>query len=330
MNTEETTTPTGKKLCQTTPRKPRSEPPRTRATTRTKAYFNLERRQLAEILIADEESDNESETTEIAAEMAENSPQRTRPPTADEFRNILREGLANVAKKEDLENVMERVDRNTNAITTMNLRMTNIEGQISSFNSKQDAKLVDLEEKLTQEHRPSGVNRSSREAAYDKARRSLRVWPIKGDDVGELETNFRDFCLEALMVTQETIDVTVLDGIIRVRNAPSNRIYLKICVTFQTTEERDFFSSKARNLAAYRDEDGKPEAGIRMDIPPFLLSTFKLLNDHGYDIRDVHGKETKCYVKFDEEKLSLILEVRLPHTTTVSYTHLTLPTTPYV
>ena len=52
-----------------------------------------------------------------------------------------------------------------------------------------------------------------------------------------------------------------------------------------------------------------------MDVPPFLLPTFKQLTDHGYDIRRIHGRETKRYVKFDDERLSLILEVRLPSST---------------
>ena len=86
-------------------------------------------------------------------------------------------------------------------------------------------------------------------------------------------------------------------------------------MTFESSAERDFYNSKVTNLADYRDEDGRPEAGIRMDIPPFLMSTFKILNDHGHEIRNLHGRETKRYVKFDKERMSLILEVRLPQST---------------
>lgn len=34
--------------------------------------------------------------------------------------------------------------------------------------------------------------------------------------------------------------------------------------------------------------------------------------DHGYDIRSANGHETRRYIKFDEENMSLFLEVRLP------------------
>lgn len=78
-----------------------------------------------------------------------------------------------------------------------------------------------------------------------------------------------------------------------------------------TFHDRDFFS-KARNLSEYRDDSGAPTAGIRLDVPPFLLPTFKLLNDHGYEIRNANGRDTRRYIKFDEQNLSLYLEVRLP------------------
>ena len=87
---------------------------------------------------------------------------------------------------------------------------------------------------------------------------------------------------------------------------------MEALITFKDIAERDFYFSKAKNLAPYRDEKGLPTAGIRMDVPPFLLPTFKLLSDHGYDIRSANGPETRRYVKFDEDNQSLLLEVKLP------------------
>lgn len=161
-----------------------------------------------------------------------------------------------------------------------------------------------LETKLTHDMPSASLRKhDSREAAYDKARLSLRIWPIKGNDKEELEMSFREFAIEALQVSQQTMDEILLAEIIRV--------YMEVNITFFTVSDRDFFNSEPSNLASFRNEQGLPEAGIRMDIPSFLLSTFKLLNDHSYEIRNVHGKETKRYVKFDEERLSLILEALL-------------------
>ena len=126
--------------------------------------------------------------------------------------------------------------------------------------------------------------------------------------------NFRDFAIDALLIPDGIFQETKIQEIIRVRNSPSGRVHMEARVTFDQTNDRDYFSSKARNLAEYRDQDGHPQAGVRLDVPPFLMSTFKQLNDHGYDIRSVHGRETKRYIKFDDERLSLVLEVMLPNT----------------
>ena len=70
---------------------------------------------------------------------------------------------------------------------------------------------------------------------------------------------------------------TVIKEIIRVRSAPTGNVHMEVKVTFDNVGDRDFFNSKARNLAEYRDKDGKPEAGIRLDspLPPLDLQIVK-------------------------------------------------------
>ena len=48
---------------------------------------------------------------------------------------------------------------------------------------------------------PRRPNQNSQEAAYDKTKRSLPSWPIKGDDDDNLDANFRDFAVEALQIS---------------------------------------------------------------------------------------------------------------------------------
>ena len=96
------------------------------------------------------------------------------------------------------------------------------------------------------------------------------------------------------------------------RSSPNSTLHLEALVTFADVFDRDFYFSRARNLAKYRSDDGSPTAGIRLDIPPFLMPTFKMLSDHGHDIRNANGRETRRYVKFDEGAGSLYLEVKLP------------------
>lgn len=65
-------------------------------------------------------------------------------------------------------------------------------------------------------------------------------------------------------------------------------------------------------LSTFIDQNRKPLAGIRIDVPPYLSGVFKLLNAFGFHLRRLHGSETKKYIKFDEANLSLYLDVRLP------------------
>lgn len=140
----------------------------------------------------------------------------------------------------------------------------------------------------------------------------MRAWPISGDDSDSLNAAFRDFAVEALQVPDTVVRETRFVDIIHVRSSPNNAIYLEALITFKEVSDRDYYFAKACNLAECRNDDGTPSAGLCLDIPLFLLPTFKILNEHGYDIRNVNSRETRRYIKFDEENLSLFLEVKLP------------------
>ena len=127
-----------------------------------------------------------------------------------------------------------------------------------------------------------------------------------------MDENFRDFTVDALQVLNTVVRTMSITDIIRVRTSPQGSVYKETLVTFQEANECNFYFSKARNLAEFRDPSGNPTVGMRMGFPPFLLPTFKMLNDHGYEIKKVNGPDTKRYVKFDDDNLSLYLEIRLP------------------
>ena len=74
---------------------------------------------------------------------------------------------------------------------------------------------------------------------------------------------------------------------------------------------RDHLMTKGPMLAKYITEEGKPLAGIRIDIPDFLSSDFKTLEGYGARMRRINGKMTKKYVKLDDN-YGLYLHLRLP------------------
>ena len=49
-----------------------------------------------------------------------------------------------------------------------------------------------------------------------------------------------------------------------------------------------------------------------MEVPDFLGNTFKVLERHGHALRARHGPELKRHVKYDDEEMSLFVNVRLP------------------
>lgn len=202
------------------------------------------------------------EEEEAGDNMAANdTPNRSRkPPSAEEFRAMLKDGLANVARTEQLEQMMVQIKSNSNALVSL-------ERKVDCTNEANEIRFRTIEDRLDAGH-TSDHDRDplleSKKAAFDKARRSMRVWPIAGDDEDQLDAAFRDFAVDALQVPDVTVRQANITNVIRVRSSPHNKIYKEILVSFGDPQERDYYFSKARNLAGFRDAEGNPTAGTPM------------------------------------------------------------------
>ena len=98
-----------------------------------------------------------------------------KPPSAEEFKAMLREGLANVAKKEQLDRMMGQIKSNTASLQSL-------EKRVEETNELNDKRFRAIEERIESglsDPTSGGVSTSHR-AAFDKARRSMRVWPVDG------------------------------------------------------------------------------------------------------------------------------------------------------
>ena len=91
-----------------------------------------------------------------------------------------------------------------------------------------------------------------------------------------------------------------------------DRIRDEVCVKFFDKRKRDIVFSNAPGLAAAVDADGRPTAGLRLEIPPEMGDTFRLLSRFGTRLRARHGEGTKRHIKFDEFNGSLYVNVKLP------------------
>ena len=95
-------------------------------------------------------------------------------------------------------------------------------------------------------------------------------------------------------------------------SSPEDQVYDKVRVTFKDKQARDSVASKGILLAKFVDKENRPTAGFRLDVPDYVAGDFKSLQEYGYYMRGLHGKQTKRHVKYDDEELSLYMELRVP------------------
>ena len=172
---------------------------------------------------------------------------------------------------------------------------------------------------LSTPHRPPFLTGAScydqdqvRRSRFDEARRSIRIWPIIGVDEAEMMKSLCSFLSGALLHSEQEIGFLAIEKVRRVRTQPGGLVHHEVRVTFAHLTATDHIATKGTMLAKYTDPEGKPTAGIRIDVPDYLAHDFKLLDSYGKRMRRIHGKETKKYVKYDDARISLLLELRLP------------------
>ena len=81
---------------------------------------------------------------------------------------------------------------------------------------------------------------------------------------------------------------------------------------FNDKQKRDLVVSSSPNLSSRIDKEGRPTAGIRLEVPPELDDTFRLLHRFGTRLRARHGTGTKRHIKFDDYNGSLFTNIKLP------------------
>ena len=137
-----------------------------------------------------------------------------------------------------------------------------------------------------------------KEEKYWYCRRSLRMWPVTGDDVRKSVGIF----LRTKLKLEASFLSTI--GEIGVKTVPftaRSKIKGEVIVVFGTVEVRDIFRRAARELA------GSPEAGIRLEIPQYLQPSLKSLEAVSYALKKKFPG-IRRNIKFDDEKLDLVLD----------------------
>ena len=140
--------------------------------------------------------------------------------------------------------------------------------------------------------------RTRRERAYNRCRRTLKIWPISGDN---LEDEVRNFLANMLKFDQAKIDLL---GAIDVVVAPGRQAKEKgeVLAVFETKEDRDTVKAGGIALA------GEKQVGMSIHVPGHLMDNFAALNGVAYSIKMKHTG-VKRAVKFDDIKQDVYLDI---------------------
>ena len=145
------------------------------------------------------------------------------------------------------------------------------------------------------------------------ARRSVRLWPVDGDCKDALWENVGIFLHETLAIREADLgqeDIELITRDVEGREQTERR---EVIVRFYEKQKRDMvMTSSAPALANKVDREGKPTAGIRLEVPAELGDTFRLLSRFGTRLRARHGAGTKRHIKFDDFCGSMYANVKLP------------------
>ena len=147
---------------------------------------------------------------------------------------------------------------------------------------------------------------STVEDQYWKARQCIKFSPVINAQDEDLKQAAIRFLRTKLDVGVEDVDDDCILEVRRVRGtrgaAPSN----EVLVILRDVETRDLVSSFARNLAT-QDASAAQRANIRMEIPMFLMDTFRVLDRHGHLLKEKYGSELRRHVRYDDENMSCLL-----------------------
>ena len=141
---------------------------------------------------------------------------------------------------------------------------------------------------------------AKQEEDYKIARRSLRLSPIKGPNYA---ASIRTFLKNILKIPADVLlDVGNID--VNKPPEPKPKIPDEVIVVFGSAAARDVVKAAGKNLA------GQTGAGMRIQVPNFLMGNFHALQGLAYYMKQ-NDQSIQRSIKFDDEELDLVLDVKI-------------------
>ena len=163
----------------------------------------------------------------------------------------------------------------------------------SCFNGVQDS-----DPSANQGGPPPMAGRLSREDQYWICRRSLRIWPVVGDDVRKA---LGDFLKQRLRLSPVFLSDMGNVSVKKVADDPRSKITGEVVAIFATSEIRDTVRRAAKELG------GTDNAGIWLEIPSSMKPSLKALEAVSYHLKQKHPN-IKRNIKFDDTEMNLVLD----------------------
>ena len=113
-----------------------------------------------------------------------------------------------------------------------------------------------------------------------------------------------------LQVDEEDVADTDIAGVRKVKGTKGFGAENECLVILKDTDTRDLVCSHAHNLAGQKLLPNEQVSNIRLEIPAHLRETFRTLDQHGHLLKVKYGKQLRRHIRYDNENLSLYLEVR--------------------
>ena len=227
-------------------------------------------------------------------------------PTADGIHPNLKKLLLSI--KDDInQSIAEAMDKLNKRIEETEKGLANLREHVNQGEAALERRISFKIESALEKFKNERLSAASgkevlldkREEAYHKCRRSLRVWPVKGNN---LRDAFKVFLKAKLKLSDKKIKS--LDGLdILQAMGKRARDRGEVLVCFETKEDRDSVKAMGINLA------GQKDAGMAIHVPEHLLDNLLALNAVGYKIKANNGEGIKHSVKFDDCQMDIYLDI---------------------
>ena len=220
----------------------------------------------------------------------------------DKKMDLLTAGMMSISSRVDEQGKL--IGENSAAIASQADTIAANANNIADIFRKLDTLKVELD-KAPARVAPAAPARSVHSQQFKWARRSIRLWPVPSTSENGMWEGVGDFLQDRLRLSADQISQEDIESIEAVDNPGANAVRDEVVVTFFSPDTRDSVLMSAKHLGGEVDASGLPLAGVRLEIPPELTDTFRLLNRFGARLRARHGEGTKRHIRFDDFNASL-------------------------